>query len=61
MAIISVPGIAEKLAFKTLIADENFFLFGKTNQELTHLFRSQLVGGPSIVFDRKQIKVIIVN
>jgi len=50
----SVPGIAERLAFKTLKDDENFFLFNKANKDLVTLFRQNFVGGPAIIFDRFQ-------
>ena len=50
----SVPGIAERLAFKSLKSDEVFFLFNRQNKDLVHLFRDHLVGGPAIIFDRYQ-------
>ena len=50
----SVPGIAERLAFKTLKSDENFLLFNKRNADLVELFRGNNVGGPAIIFDRYQ-------
>ena len=46
--------MAEKLAFKTLARDEVFYLFNKRNKDLVELFRSNNVGGPSIIFDRYQ-------
>ena len=49
-----VPGIAERLAFKTLKEDEFFYLFGGKHKDLVKLFRSNLVGGPSLIFDRYQ-------
>ena len=50
----SVPGIAERLAFKSLKEDETFHLFNKSNSDLVKLFRDNLVGGPAIIFDRHQ-------
>ena len=51
---ISVPGIAERLAFKTV--DNDFFtLFSGQHKDLFVLFKSNLVGGPAIIFDRKQV------
>ena len=49
-----MPGIAEKIAFRTLKSDEYFYLFNRRNRDLVHLFRSQNVGGPAIIFDRFQ-------
>ena len=51
---VSVPGIAERIAFNTLKSDEVFFLFNRSNSDLVHLFRDNLVGGPAIIFNRYQ-------
>ena len=51
---ISVPGIAERLAFKTVKSDF-FTLFSGQHKDLFSLFKSNLVGGPAIIFDRKQV------
>ena len=48
----SVPGIAERIAFKSLHADTTFFLFNKTNRDLVHLFLSNNLGGPALIFTR---------
>eukprot|EP00116_Pleurobrachia_bachei_P001169 sb/3461431/ len=50
---LSVPGIAERIAFKGLNnRDETFHLFNGKNKDLVHLFLSNNVGGPAIIFDR---------
>ena len=49
-----MPGIAERLAFKTLKPDEKFYLFNRKNSDLVALFRDNNVGGPAIIFDRHQ-------
>ena len=49
-----VPGVAEKLAFRTLNKDEVFYLFNRRNKDLVNLFRENNVGGPAIIFDRYQ-------
>ena len=49
---ISVPGIAERIAFKTLRTDEFFFLFPKRHKDVIQLLTENLVGGPSLVFCR---------
>ena len=51
---ISVPGVAQKLAFSTLERGDTFFLFNKRHKDLVHLFLSNNVGGPAIVFNRFQ-------
>ena len=45
---ISVPGIAMRLEFKDL---QNTF-FALFKEEITHLFRNNIVGGPSLLFHR---------
>jgi len=52
--IFAAPGIAERIAFRTLEKDETFFLFNKKNKDLVKLFRDNLVGGPALIFDRHQ-------
>ena len=52
---VSVPGIAERIAFKGLNGrDEVFHLFNYKNKDLVKLFLSNNVGGPAIIFDRYQ-------
>ena len=48
---ISVPGLTMKYLFKTS-PDAQFSLFDEKNKDLHSTFKSNLVGGPSIVFHR---------
>ena len=48
---ISVPGLTMKYLFKTT-PDAEFSLFDEKNKDLHDIFKSNLVGGPSIVFHR---------
>ena len=52
--LISVPGVAQKLAFGTLKREDTFHLFNKKHKDLVKLFLSNNVGGPAIIFDRFQ-------
>ena len=49
---ISVPGIAENIAFSTLTEDAFFWLFPKKDRDIPLMLQDQLVGGPAIVFSR---------
>lgn len=48
----SVPGIAERLAFKSLDQSTVFFLFNKRNKDLVELFLNNNLGGPALIFSR---------
>ncbi|KAJ8314770.1 hypothetical protein KUTeg_006920 [Tegillarca granosa] len=52
---MSAPGIARQMLFK--IAKEegaNFSLFSHLDEDLYHMFKNNIVGGPSIIFSRHQ-------
>ncbi len=50
---ISVPGIARQLLFRTAKdAGVNFALFDKKSSDLYDTFKQNVVGGPSIIFNR---------
>ena len=48
--IISVPGVARKILFDS--ADCNFSLFDSQNEDLYRTVKQNIVGGPSIIFNR---------
>ena len=50
----SVPGVSQRLAFKTVEPGDTFHLFNKRNKDLVPLFLDNNVGGPAIIFDRFQ-------
>ena len=52
--IPSAPGIAERLAFKSLDDDVSFSLFNNKHKDLVKLFLDNNVGGPALIFDRWQ-------
>ena len=52
LKIISVPGIAERLAFMSLDKSTVFFLFNKRNRDLVDLFLGNNLGGPALIFSR---------
>jgi hypothetical protein len=54
--LLSVPGVAERIAFDSLESTDTFYLFNYKHRDLVHLFLSNNVGGPSIVYDRHQEK-----
>lgn len=47
-----MPGISILLAFKGVT--DCFHLFNRKNKDLVRLFRSNLLGGVSLIFDRFQ-------
>ncbi|KAK3705281.1 hypothetical protein QZH41_008170 [Actinostola sp. cb2023] len=49
---ISIPGITLTYLFMTLEPDIFFSLFDEKNKDLYHLFKKNMVGGPSIIFHR---------
>lgn len=49
---ISVPGLTLKYLFKGLPYDVYFTMFDKHNSDLYHLVKSNIVGGPSIIYHR---------
>ncbi len=49
---ISIPGITLTYLFTTLEPDIFFSLFNEKNKDLYSLFKSNMVGGPSIIFHR---------
>ena len=51
---ISVPGVAQRLAFGTLERQDAFHLFNPKNKDLVPLFLGNNVGGPAIIFNRFQ-------
>ena len=53
---IGVPGLTLRYLFKTLPHNVNFSLFHEKHKDLHQLLRSEMVGGPSIIFHRYQEK-----
>jgi len=54
---ISVPGVARKMIFETSKkANTSFSLIGKENEDLYHTIVANIVGGPSIIFNRFHMK-----
>ena len=49
---ISIPGICMRFLFKSLPRETYFTLFGEKDKDLYHMVRSNIVGGPSIIFHR---------
>ena len=50
---ISVPGVARKMIFTTARkANASFALIDKKNEDLYHTISENIVGGPSIIFNR---------
>ena len=53
---ISVPGLSLRLLFTGIKKSRHFFqLFGEKNQDLHRAVKEGIVGGPSIVFCRRQV------
>jgi G:T-mismatch repair DNA endonuclease (very short patch repair protein) len=54
---ISVPGVARQLLYKASTEfGAHFALFDKKNKDLYETFKSNIVGGPSIIFSRENHK-----
>merc|ERR1711860_412145 len=53
---IGVPGLTLRYLFKTIPSDVYFTLFSKHTKDIHTLIRQQLVGGPSIIFNRYKEK-----
>ena len=53
---ISVPGLSLRYLFLTLGPEVYFSLIDKTNADLYYKIKDNVVGGPSIVFNRYQEK-----
>ena len=49
---IGVPGLTLRYLFKNIPSDTYFTLFSKRSKDIHTLIRQQLVGGPSIIFNR---------
>ena len=49
---ISVPGLSLLYLFNGLPPDTNFVNFNRTNSDLHHLVKDNIVGGPAIIFHR---------
>ena len=49
---ISVPGLSLLYLFNNLPKDTFFTIFNKTNSDLHHLIKDNIVGGPAIIFHR---------
>ena len=47
---ISVPGLVMRYLFQN--TDAQFSLFDEENEDLFHTFKNNIVGGPSIIFNR---------
>ena len=53
---VSVPGVDKRLMDQYISAEEGFqslYCFHEKEQDLVHLFRDNVTGGPSIVFKRE--------
>ena len=53
---VGVPGLTLRYLFKTIPPDVHFTLFSKHMKDIHTLLRQQLVGGPSIIFNRYKEK-----
>jgi G:T-mismatch repair DNA endonuclease (very short patch repair protein) len=53
---ISVPGLTMKYLFQMLPRDTFFTLYDTRNQDLHHLVKDNIVGGPSLIFHRHHEK-----
>ena len=53
---LGVPGLTLRYLFKTIPSDVHFTLFSKHMKDIHTLLRQQLVGGPSIIFNRYKEK-----
>lgn len=54
---MSVPGIARKMLFDTATREgAEFMLLDEKNKDLYHNIKSNIVGGPSIIYHRKAVK-----
>ena len=53
---IGVPGLTLRYLFKNIPSDTYFTLFSKQTKDIHTLIRQQLVGGPSIIFNRYKEK-----
>ena len=49
---ISIPGVTLTYLLTTLESGIFFCLFDEKNKDLYHLFKKNMVGGPSIIFHR---------
>ena len=50
---ISIPGVAMRVCFNSIIDPAaEFHLFNPKNKDIYHLFKENIVGGPSIIFNR---------
>ena len=49
---VCVPGLALLYLFNDLPKDTFFTIFNKTNSDLHHLVKDNIVGGPAIIFHR---------
>ena len=55
---ISLPGILLNWAFDTIPKEQKFHLFPPRHSDIGEAMRSNLTGGPSIVFQCSQVKGI---
>lgn len=51
---ISIPGLSNKYMFNSSEEDCHFELFNEQNKDLFYLLKSNMCGGPSIIFNRYQ-------
>ena len=50
---ISIPGVAMRVCFNSVTDPEaEFHLFNEKNKDIYQLFKQNIVGGPSIIFNR---------
>ena len=50
---ISIPGVAMRVCFNSITDPAaEFHLFNPKNKDIYHLFKANIVGGPSIIFDQ---------
>ena len=54
---VSVPGIARQMLFDTARREgAEFVVFDEKNKDLFHTIKTNIVGGPSIIYHRKAVK-----
>ena len=50
---ISLPGVTMRVCFNSITDPEaEFHLFNEKNKDIYQLFKQNIVGGPSIIFNR---------
>ena len=55
---ISIPGVAMRVCFNSITEPITDHLFNPKNKDIYHLFKENIVGGPSIIFIRYQLRLV---